>query len=122
MQPHRRSEAWRTVKLQLSAVGLGNALGARKRTLTGLAGIVYGGLGAIGTHNAKRMLAYSSIAHAGCGRPARACPNSPFAVGTSTARSSAAFNMTAARSSHGVSDHVFQASAAAEIAAPSRGR
>ena len=34
-------------------------------TMLGLAGIVYGGLGAIGTHNAKRMLAYSSIAHAG---------------------------------------------------------
>ncbi|MFN2224857.1 MAG: complex I subunit 5 family protein, partial [Anaerolineae bacterium] len=28
----------------------------------GLAGIVYGGLGAVGTHNAKRMLAYSTLA------------------------------------------------------------
>jgi multicomponent Na+:H+ antiporter subunit D len=31
----------------------------------GLAGIVYGGLGAIGTHNAKRMLAYSTLAQVG---------------------------------------------------------
>lgn len=33
--------------------------------LLGLAGIVYGGLGAIGTHNAKRMLAYSTLAQVG---------------------------------------------------------
>jgi multicomponent Na+:H+ antiporter subunit D len=31
----------------------------------GLAGIVYGGLGAVGTHNAKRMLAYSTLAQVG---------------------------------------------------------
>ena len=31
----------------------------------GLVGIVYGGLGAIGTHNAKRMLAYSTLAQVG---------------------------------------------------------
>jgi multicomponent Na+:H+ antiporter subunit D len=31
----------------------------------GLAGIVYGGFGAIGTHNAKRMLAYSTLAQVG---------------------------------------------------------
>jgi multicomponent Na+:H+ antiporter subunit D len=31
----------------------------------GLTGIVYGGLGAIGTHNAKRMLAYSTLAQVG---------------------------------------------------------
>ena len=31
----------------------------------GLAGIVYGGLGALGTHNAKRMLAYSTLAQVG---------------------------------------------------------
>ena len=31
----------------------------------GLAGIIYGGLGAIGTHNAKRMLAYSTLAQVG---------------------------------------------------------
>jgi multicomponent Na+:H+ antiporter subunit D len=31
----------------------------------GLAGIAYGGLGAIGTHNAKRMLAYSTLAQVG---------------------------------------------------------
>ena len=31
----------------------------------GLAGIVYGGLGAVGTHNAKRMLAYSTLAQLG---------------------------------------------------------
>ncbi|MEZ4769200.1 MAG: proton-conducting transporter membrane subunit [Caldilineales bacterium] len=31
----------------------------------GLIGIVYGGLGAIGTHNAKRMLAYSTLAQVG---------------------------------------------------------
>ena len=31
----------------------------------GLAGILYGGLGAVGTHNAKRMLAYSTLAQVG---------------------------------------------------------
>jgi multicomponent Na+:H+ antiporter subunit D len=31
----------------------------------GLVGIVYGGLGAVGTHNAKRMLAYSTLAQVG---------------------------------------------------------
>jgi multicomponent Na+:H+ antiporter subunit D len=31
----------------------------------GLAGIVYGGLSAVGTHNAKRMLAYSTLAQVG---------------------------------------------------------
>jgi formate hydrogenlyase subunit 3/multisubunit Na+/H+ antiporter MnhD subunit len=31
----------------------------------GLAGIVYGGLAAVGTHNAKRMLAYSTLAQVG---------------------------------------------------------
>jgi multicomponent Na+:H+ antiporter subunit D len=31
----------------------------------GLVGILYGGLGAIGTHNAKRMLAYSTLAQVG---------------------------------------------------------
>jgi multicomponent Na+:H+ antiporter subunit D len=31
----------------------------------GLAGIVYGGLGAVGTHNAKRVLAYSTLAQVG---------------------------------------------------------
>ncbi len=31
----------------------------------GIAGVVYGGLGAIGTHNAKRMLAYSTLAQVG---------------------------------------------------------
>ena len=31
----------------------------------GLAGIIYGGLGAVGTHNAKRMLAYSTLAQVG---------------------------------------------------------
>jgi multicomponent Na+:H+ antiporter subunit D len=31
----------------------------------GLAGIAYGGLGAVGTHNAKRMLAYSTLAQVG---------------------------------------------------------
>lgn len=31
----------------------------------GLAGIVYGGLGAVGTHNAKRLLAYSTLAQVG---------------------------------------------------------
>ena len=31
----------------------------------GLAGIVYGGLGAVGTHKAKRMLAYSTLAQVG---------------------------------------------------------
>jgi multicomponent Na+:H+ antiporter subunit D len=31
----------------------------------GLTGIVYGGLGAVGTHNAKRMLAYSTLAQVG---------------------------------------------------------
>jgi multicomponent Na+:H+ antiporter subunit D len=33
--------------------------------LLGLAGIIYGGLGAVGTHNAKRMLAYSTLAQVG---------------------------------------------------------
>jgi multicomponent Na+:H+ antiporter subunit D len=33
--------------------------------ILGLAGIVYGGLGAVGTHNAKRMLAYSTLAQVG---------------------------------------------------------
>jgi multicomponent Na+:H+ antiporter subunit D len=33
--------------------------------ILGLAGILYGGLGAIGTHNAKRMLAYSTLAQVG---------------------------------------------------------
>lgn len=31
----------------------------------GIVGVVYGGLGAIGTHNAKRMLAYSTLAQVG---------------------------------------------------------
>ena len=31
----------------------------------GLAGIIYGGLGAVGTYNAKRMLAYSTLAQVG---------------------------------------------------------
>lgn len=31
----------------------------------GIAGVIYGGLGAIGTHNAKRMLAYSTLAQVG---------------------------------------------------------
>jgi multicomponent Na+:H+ antiporter subunit D len=31
----------------------------------GIAGVVYGGLAAIGTHNAKRMLAYSTLAQVG---------------------------------------------------------
>jgi len=31
----------------------------------GIAGVVYGGLGAVGTHNAKRMLAYSTLAQVG---------------------------------------------------------
>ena len=31
----------------------------------GIVGVVYGGLGAIGTHNAKRMLAYSTLAQIG---------------------------------------------------------
>ncbi len=31
----------------------------------GIAGVLYGGLGAIGTHNAKRMLAYSTLAQVG---------------------------------------------------------
>jgi multicomponent Na+:H+ antiporter subunit D len=31
----------------------------------GIAGIVYGGLGAVGTHNLKRMLAYSTLAQVG---------------------------------------------------------
>ncbi|MGD8462785.1 MAG: proton-conducting transporter membrane subunit [Anaerolineae bacterium] len=31
----------------------------------GVAGIIYGGLGAVGTHNAKRMLAYSTLAQVG---------------------------------------------------------
>jgi multicomponent Na+:H+ antiporter subunit D len=31
----------------------------------GIAGLVYGGLGAVGTHNAKRMLAYSTLAQVG---------------------------------------------------------
>jgi multicomponent Na+:H+ antiporter subunit D len=31
----------------------------------GLAGIIYGGFGAVGTHNAKRMLAYSTLAQVG---------------------------------------------------------
>jgi multicomponent Na+:H+ antiporter subunit D len=31
----------------------------------GIIGVVYGGLGAIGTHNAKRMLAYSTLAQVG---------------------------------------------------------
>jgi multicomponent Na+:H+ antiporter subunit D len=31
----------------------------------GLVGIVYGGLGAVGTHNAKRILAYSTLAQVG---------------------------------------------------------
>jgi multicomponent Na+:H+ antiporter subunit D len=31
----------------------------------GIVGIIYGGLGAIGTHNAKRMLAYSTLAQVG---------------------------------------------------------
>ena len=33
--------------------------------ILGLVGIVYGGLGAVGTHNAKRMLAYSTLAQVG---------------------------------------------------------
>jgi multicomponent Na+:H+ antiporter subunit D len=31
----------------------------------GIVGVIYGGLGAIGTHNAKRMLAYSTLAQVG---------------------------------------------------------
>jgi multicomponent Na+:H+ antiporter subunit D len=31
----------------------------------GIVGVVYGGLGAVGTHNAKRMLAYSTLAQVG---------------------------------------------------------
>lgn len=31
----------------------------------GIAGVVYGGLGAVGSHNAKRMLAYSTLAQVG---------------------------------------------------------
>jgi multicomponent Na+:H+ antiporter subunit D len=33
--------------------------------ILGLVGIIYGGLGAVGTHNAKRMLAYSTLAQVG---------------------------------------------------------
>ena len=33
--------------------------------LAGIAGIIYGGLGAAGTHNAKRLLAYSTLAQVG---------------------------------------------------------
>lgn len=33
--------------------------------ILGIAGVVYGGLGAVGTHNAKRMLAYSTLAQVG---------------------------------------------------------
>ncbi|MCX7754559.1 MAG: proton-conducting transporter membrane subunit [Anaerolineales bacterium] len=33
--------------------------------LVGIAGVVYGGFGAAGTHNAKRMLAYSTLAQIG---------------------------------------------------------
>jgi multicomponent Na+:H+ antiporter subunit D len=33
--------------------------------LVGMAGVIYGGLGAAGTHNAKRMLAYSTLAQIG---------------------------------------------------------
>lgn len=33
--------------------------------VVGVIGVVYGGLGAIGTHNAKRMLAYSTLAQVG---------------------------------------------------------
>jgi len=31
----------------------------------GIVGVIYGGLGAVGTHNAKRMLAYSTLAQVG---------------------------------------------------------
>jgi multicomponent Na+:H+ antiporter subunit D len=39
-------------------------IGALLVTL-GIVGVIYGGLGAIGTHNAKRMLAYSTLAQVG---------------------------------------------------------
>lgn len=45
---------------------VGQAAGLRGLLVVlGLAGIVYGGLGAVGTHNAKRMLAYSTLAQVG---------------------------------------------------------
>ncbi len=34
-------------------------------TVLGIAGIIFGGLGAVGTHNVKRMLAYSTLAQLG---------------------------------------------------------
>jgi multicomponent Na+:H+ antiporter subunit D len=33
--------------------------------IVGIVGVIYGGLGAVGTHNAKRMLAYSTLAQVG---------------------------------------------------------